>query len=198
MSRPLRFWLTWFFSTLTLFTALAALFGIYYSFERAEVRYLQEQQAELRGDEVLVTTITDPEELQREINHRARLQFAYVAGSIAFYMLLILTVYVFMAQFYPAEQELYPPIRRYSLLRIGAWMLVGGGILLIIAYLNLWAAPDYLTYQGCRVLDTDTCELNGVTIAVLVQQWISYIAMALSLPVLLIGLIVEDLEGWEF
>ncbi|MEL6150875.1 MAG: hypothetical protein AAFU54_11155 [Chloroflexota bacterium] len=197
MSRPVRFFVSWFMATLAFFCSLGALFGVYYGFRSAEVRYLQEQQAELEAGQVIVD-ITDPDALVRQANNQARLAFATVAGGIAFYLLLILTVYVVIGQFFAAEQPLYEEPRRYSLLIIGAWMLIGGALLLMVAYLNLWAAPDFFLFQGCRIAGAGDCDPPTAVIAVIVQQWLSYIAMALSLPVLLLGLIIEDLEGWEF
>ncbi|MEM6530350.1 MAG: hypothetical protein AAF653_18770, partial [Chloroflexota bacterium] len=156
MSRPVRFFVSWFMATLALFCSIGALFGVYYGFRSAEVRYLQEQQADLEAGQVIVD-ITDPDALVRQANNQARLQFATVAGGIAFYLLLILTVYVVIGQFFPVEQPLYTDRPRYSLLSIGAWMLIGGAVLLLIAYLNLWAAPDFFVFQSCRLASAGDC-----------------------------------------
>ena len=118
------------------------------------------------------------------------------AGLLMVYLLLTLTVYLVMVQLFPHDDNAAAPPQGMTITRVGAWMLIGGTVLGILSYLNLWAADDFSAYQVCVAGGSDVCEANAAVWGVLGLRYAGWAAAGLSLPTLLVGLMVNGLEGW--
>jgi hypothetical protein len=120
----------------------------------------------------------------------------YQAAVILMYMLLTLTIYGYVAQFWPQYQQPYEPEGGLNVVTVGALMLIIGLILVIVSYLNLWAAGDYFAFQACQLSGGTDCERTAGVVAALAQRYIGYGAAVLSVPVMLVGLLFNGVDGW--
>lgn len=129
------------------------------------------------------------------VTQSAPLRFVYWAGTLAMYLLLTLTLYVVIGQIFPPDDDVYPPEQRITIATVGATMLIVGVALVIVSYLNLWAADDYFAYRACIETASDCSAGTGVW-AIIGLRYGGFGLVGVSLPVLLVGLIVNGLEGW--
>jgi hypothetical protein len=125
----------------------------------------------------------------------AQLRFVYWAGTLLMYLLLTLTIYVVVGQIFPPDDDAYPPERRITPAKVGAAMLVVGVSVAAISYLNLWAADDYFAYRACAAAGR-SCEVTAAVWVVLGLRYAGLGLAVLSVPVLLVGLMLDGLEGW--
>ncbi len=131
-----------------------------------------------------------------EVNFTAWGTWLYQAAVILMYMLLTLTIYGYVAQFWPQYQQPYEPEGGLNIVTVGAYMLVLGLILVIISYLNFWAADDFFEFQVCQLTGGGDCQRGAGVIAALTQRYMGYGAAVLSVPVMLLGLLFNRLRGW--
>ena len=127
------------------------------------------------------------------------MQSLIAAGMLLAYMLVTLQIYLFMSQFFPGEDdpEIDYQVQQAVIVRSGSIMLIVSLSLLILSYLNVWAAPAVNGYLACAQSGATDCTITTNGLIALVTRYIGAGGAVLSLPVLLVGLIVNGIPGWD-